>query len=171
MKKLLLTNCLILISFLLFGQSIDKQTKSIVVQGKVKESKTITVEDLKKFKSYVIGDISITNHKGEAKGIAKGLHGILLKDIFENIVLDAESPKLLSEYYFACIASDGYKVVFSWNELFNSATGNSTYIVTEKDGKSITSSDESILMISSQDFKTGRRFVKNLEKIIVGKIE
>ncbi len=171
MKKLLLTNCLILISFLLLAQGVDKQTKTIVVQGKVKEPKSITIDDLKKFKSNVIGDIAITNHKGEAKGVAKGLHGILLKDILENISLDVDNPKLFSAYYFTCIASDGYKVVFSWNEIFNTSTGNSTYIVIEKDGKPITSSDESILMISSQDFKTGRRYVKNLEKIVVGKIE
>lgn len=171
MRRLLLLNYLILISILAFAQNVDKQTKAIVIQGRVKGSKTITVDDLKKFKSNVIGDISITNHKGEAKGVAKELHGVLLKDVLETIQLDNESPKQFSEYYFTCIASDGYKVVFSWNELFNTATGNSTYIVTEKDGKAIASSDESILMISSQDFRTGRRYVKNLETITVGRVE
>lgn len=171
MKKLLLTYILLFISFLLVAQHTDKPTQAFVIEGKTKGSKTIHIDDLKKFKSTVIGDVTITNHKGEAKGVAKSLQGVLLKDILESIALDAESPKLFSEYYFTCIASDGYKVVFSWNEIFNTATGNSIYIVTQKDDKSITSSDESILMISSQDYKTGRRYVKNLEKIIVRKAE
>ncbi len=171
MRRLLLTNYFILISVLLFAQDTYKQTKNIVVQGKVKESKTITIEDFKKFKSNPIGDVTISNHKGEAKGVAKALHGVQLKDVLETIVLDTESPKLFSEYYFACIATDGYKVVFSWNEIFNTTTGNSIFIITEKEGKTMADINEGILMISTQDFKTGRRYVKNLEKIVVGKIE
>ena len=45
-------------------------------------------------------------------------------------------------YYFTCIASDGYKVVFSWNELFNTVAGNTVYIVTSKDHTSIEALDE-----------------------------
>jgi hypothetical protein len=41
--------------------------------------------------------------------------GVLLKDILIKVEIDAETPKVLSEYYFVCIASDNYKVVFSWN--------------------------------------------------------
>ena len=74
-------------------------------------------------------------------------------------------------YYFTCIASDGYKVVFSWNELFNTATGNTVYIFTSKDHTSIDALDESILPISTAEFRTGRRYVKNLQSIIVRRAE
>ncbi len=170
MKRLILITYLFFISVSLFSQSANKQTQSFTIQGKIKETKIVALDDLKKLKSNAIGDISITNHKGDAKGVAKGLVGVLLKDILETVVLDSESPKQLSEYYFTCIASDGYKVVFSWNEIFNTATGNSVYIITEKDNTSISTSDESILMISTLDFKTGRRFVKNLESITVNRV-
>ena len=74
-------------------------------------------------------------------------------------------------YYFTCIASDGYKVVISWNELFNTVAGNTVYIVTSKDHTYIDALDESILPISTADVRTGRRYAKNLQSIIVSRAE
>ena len=78
---------------------------------------------------------------------------------------------MLSEYYFVFAASDGYKVVYSWNELFNTSVGESVYLVTEKDGKTITEMDDSILVVSTKDFKTGRRNVKGLASIAVMRVK
>ena len=79
--------------------------------------------------------------------------------------IKAKSPKVLSEFYFKCIASDGYTVVYSWNELYNTETGNNSFLIAEKDGKKINEIDGSILMLCNTDFKTGRRYVKRLSKI------
>ncbi|HWA32860.1 MAG TPA: hypothetical protein VG737_01960, partial [Cyclobacteriaceae bacterium] len=81
--------------------------------------------------------------------------------------INAESPRVLSEYYFACKANDNYTVVYSWNEIYNTATGDSAYIITEKNGKDAASMDDSILMISPKDRMTGRRHVKALASIEV----
>ena len=94
------------------------------MNGKIKAPQTIRIEDLKKYKVSHLGDVSITNHKGEIHGTAKNLSGVLLKEILESIPLDTDNPKQFSEYYFVCRGSDGYKVVYSWNELFNTSTGN-----------------------------------------------
>jgi hypothetical protein len=163
--------CLVAFLFLVVtdsnAQEQVKPISSITISGRVKSPKTFTVDAIRQYKVYNIGDVVITNHKGEVKGTAKELSGILLKDLLQSIEPDAESPKVLSEYYFTCIASDGYKVVFSWNELFNTAAGNTVYIVVSKDHKPIDTLDESILLISTADVRTGRRYVKNLQSIIV----
>lgn len=161
----------LLVSCSVVAQEQGKPTSSITINGRVKSPKTFTADAVRQYKVYNIGDVVITNHKGEVKGTAKELSGILLKDLLQSIEPDAESPKVLSEYYFTCIASDGYKVVFSWNELFNTATGNTVYIVTAKDHKSMDTLDESILLISTADVHTGRRYVKNLQSIIVRRAE
>jgi hypothetical protein len=93
------------------------------------------------------------------------LKGVLLKDIISGVEIKSESPKVLSEFYIVCRASDGYKVVYSWNELFNSPTGDAVFIVTSKEGKKASEMEESILLISPKDFKTGRRFVKSMSTI------
>src|SRR5882672_1763911 len=155
----------------LFAQGQIKSTTSFTVSGEVVSPLTVSISDLKKWKEVAIGDLVITNHLGEKKSEAKGLKGILLKDILQTVEIKSESPKVLSEYYFVFAASDGYKVVYSWNELFNTSVGDSVYLITEKNGKSITEMDDSILVVSTKDFKTGRRNVKGLSSIEVMRVK
>lgn len=150
-----------------YCQKNPGRTVSFVISGEVKRPVTITLNDLSKYAEVVIGDITITNHLGEKKSEQKSLKGILLKDVLQSAEINNESPKVLSEYYFQCKATDGYLVVFSWNELFNTSTGESVFLVTSKNGVAITDLEESILMISSKDYKTGRRYVKALSTIEV----
>lgn len=126
-----------------------------------------SLADIDKLISVNIKDIPITNHLGEAKGTAKNLKGVLLKNLIDQAEFNAGNPKLLSEFYFVFHASDGYKVIFSWNEIYNTQTGNNLYIITEKEGKKMKEMDERILVLSSTDLKTGRRYIKGVEKIIV----
>ena len=150
-----------------FGYSQIKPTTSFTISGEVVSPITISISDLKKWKEVAIGDLVITNHLGEKKSEAKSLKGILLKDILQTVEIKSESPKVLSEFYFVLTASDNYKVVYSWNELYNTAVGNSVYLVTEKNGKIVSDMDDSILVLSMKDFKTGRRNVKGLSSIVV----
>jgi hypothetical protein len=167
MKKIILTAILFGAVFIAFAQKEMKPTSSFIISGEVKVPVTIQIVDLAKWKSLDIGDVTITNHLGEKKSESKALRGVLLKDILSSVEINSENPKVLSEYYFVCKANDGYKVVYSWNELFNTAIGDSAYIVTEKEGKPAVAMDDSILMISPKDFKTGRRHVKALATIEV----
>ena len=101
----------------------------------------------------------------------KKVKGVLLKDILDKVEIDAENHKVLSEYYFVCIASDNYKVVFSWNEIFNSDVGKSVYIITGQDGSWAYVLDNRIALVSSKDHMTGRRYVKGLQKIVIERIK
>lgn len=149
-----------------YSQEKIQPTKSFTISGEVKSPLTVSISNFSKFKEALIGDIIITNHLGEKKSERKGVKGILLKDILAGVEFNS-SPKELSTFYFVCKASDGYIVVYSWNELFNTNTGNAVYIVTALDGKSASAMDESVLMVSPTDFKTGRRLIKSLASIEV----
>jgi hypothetical protein len=146
-------------------------TTSFTISGKVKATVAVLPSDLRKMKVYDIGDVVITNHAGEPRGTAKALKGVLLKDVLALAQIDSESPKVLSEYYIVCKANDKYTVVYSWNEIFNSAAGDTAFIVVEKDGQSLEKMDDSILMISAKDFRTGRRHVKALASIEIKRAE
>ena len=169
MKKIIFSS-LCLIVGIANAQQI-KVTSSFAISGEVFSPLTVSVMDLKKWKEVVIGDLVITNHLGEKKSDAKGLKGILLKEILQTVEIKSESPKVLSEYYFVFTASDGYKVVYSWNELFNTSVGESVYLITEKNGKTITAMDDSMLVVSTKDFKTGRRNIKGLTSIEVMRVK
>lgn len=169
MKKIIALSFSLIVGFA-NAQQI-KVTSSFTISGEVFSPLTVSVMDLKKWKEVIIGDLVITNHSGEKKSDAKGLKGILLKEILQTVEIKSESPKVLSEYYFVFTASDGYRVVYSWNELFNTSVGESVYLITEKNGKSITEMDDSILVVSTKDFKTGRRNVKGLSSIAVMRVK
>ena len=51
------------------------------------------------------------------------------------------------------------------------ATGDNLYLITSKDGKELNVMGDRILLISTTDFKTGRRNVKGLAKIIVERVD
>jgi len=129
------------------------------------------LDSLKQYTIQTIGDIKITDHLGAFKHQDDQLKGILLKDILSHTTFDVTSPKLLSTFYFQCVGVDGYKVVYSWNEIFNTEVGNHVYIIMEKNGIKAPDMKESLQMTSAADFKTGRRYLHNLDKIIVSTVQ
>jgi hypothetical protein len=167
---------LFFILFLLYAGASLAQDKYITthqftISGKVKNGSVINMDSLGHYTPVVIGDIKVTNHLGEFKHKDGQLKGILLKDILSHTVFDTPSPKLLSAFYFTCVGADGYKVVYSWNELYNTEVGDHVYIITEKNGVKADQLPESIQMTSMMDVKTGRRYLHNLDKIIVSQVE
>jgi len=118
-----------------------------------------------------IGSLNITNHTGEKRGTASDMKGVLVKDVLQGVKFKTETPRQSSEFYLTFVASDGYKAVFSWNEIFNSPTGDHLYLITEKAGKKIGEMDDRILLVTTSDFKTGRRHIKALSRIVVGRVE
>lgn len=144
---------------------------SIQVTGAVENPVTIGLRDLKKYETHQIASIDILNHKLEFKKNLKNLKGVLLKDLLEQVKFDAASPKDLSMFYLVCIAEDGYKVAYSWNEIFNSTAEKQAMLITGTGGTSIADNKEGITLITPGDKATGRRYVKNLSEIIINKVD
>jgi hypothetical protein len=169
--KQLITIILVITALTTQAQKEITPTDDFTVTGQVKKELKFTLADLEKFSARNIPDVDITNHLGEPRGTAKNLSGIPIKEILKDIEFKEESPKLLSEFYLTFIAADNYKVVYSWNEIFNSPTGDNIFLITSRDGKELRDMDQRILIITPTDFKTGRRHIKGLSKIMVGRAE
>ncbi|MBN8575504.1 MAG: hypothetical protein J0L66_01105 [Cytophagales bacterium] len=144
---------------------MNEPTKSFRVTGEIKEEKKITIDDFFNYRESSLGDVVITNHLGEPKSTQKKLKGILLRDVLEKMEFKSPSPKELSTFYIVCKATDGYIIVYSWNEIFNNPAGESIYLITSKDGVAAKELEESVLMLSPRDYKTGRRYLKGLAEI------
>lgn len=153
------------------AQKSTVTTERFTVEGNVKESKTFTLADLAGLALQTKDSIVIKNHLLENKSTIKNIIGVQLKDILSKVVIDQESPKLLSEYFIICIAADNYKVVFSWNEIFNNETGKQVLIMTGHDGKTGSEMKDHIALIALSDIATGRRYVKGLQKIIIERVK
>lgn len=160
----------ILFSCDLFAQRPTMPTDSIRIFGMIDSVFAISFEEIARSDKSDLGNFKVTNHRGEFKKEYKNVEGVGMLIILEKIKIRVDKPRELSEYYLIFRASDGYAVVFSWNEIFNTEIGKSLYIVTSADGKSLTESSDRILMISTKDFNTGRRHIKNLYSIEVKRI-
>lgn len=113
----------------------------------------------------------VYNHLMEHKRTINHITGISLKEVLLKVGLNVSNPKLYSEFYFTCIASDGYKVVFSWNEMFNTPIGDQVLMVTAYDGTTANKTEDRIAIVSPADKATGRRYLKNLETIRVERVQ
>lgn len=153
------------------AQETIQPTSQVIVKGAVAKELSLTWNDIQQRKAQSIPDLVITNHLGETKSIYRQMKGVLLKDLLAGVQISAPSPKQLSEYYLVLEASDGYRVVYSWNELFNSATGDHVFVVTEKEGKPVDDPGGKILAICNSDLRTGRRTVKGLSTISIHRID
>ena len=154
----------------LYAQHDVPPSSEFVVSGAVKKVLKLSIKDLGDMKQDNLGDIVIRNHKGEPKSTAKQLKGVLLKTILERAEITAEKPKEYSEYVILLTATDDYRNVYSWNELFNTDIGNHVYIVTEMDGQSIGQMTDRILVLSLADMNSGSRHLRGLAKIEVKKM-
>ncbi|MES1216374.1 MAG: molybdopterin-binding protein [Bacteroidota bacterium] len=162
---------LMVVSYLMQAQPDNKQTGEFSITGNVKSSFIFSLKNAGEYTVHTADSIVIYNHLQERKRVIKNIKGILLKDVLVKAGLDEEKPKLFSEYYFTCIATDGYKVVYSWNELFNTDIGNQVMVITEEDGKKAESINDHIAAISPLDKATGRRYVQNLQEIKVARVK
>ena len=155
---------LLLITHSGFGQHSDCLSKTITINGDVKNEVRFTLASLDSIPMVKLADLTITDHKGAYKSTLTKLEGLSLKYILKQVQIKMDKPKLLSEYYLVFTACDGYKVVYSWNEIFNSETGDHIYLVKEKNGESLSS-------VCTTDSMTGRRYVQGLSSITIKRAE
>jgi predicted neutral ceramidase superfamily lipid hydrolase len=67
-------------------------------------------------------------------------------------------------------ASDGYRVVFSWAELYLTTIGEGVLVVLARDGKPLDDREGRIALVSLKDTHTGPRHVRWLQRVDVVRV-
>lgn len=153
---------------LIYNLSAQKATitsDTLKIFGVVENAIIYHSQFLDSFSSQTVSDQILYNHKGEIKDTLKALKGVKLKDLLESVRFKYEKPKELNEFYFVLKAADGYKVVLSWNEIYNNEAGNHYFIITEMNGKKAKDILQRILFLADNDFRSSRRYIKGLNAI------
>ncbi len=170
MKNTLALICLFCLTSLAIAQPTLTPTTSIRVFGEIESETTLTLESLRQMKQEAVVDQLIYNHKGEVKDTLNNMNGVLLKEALSQVNFKYEKPKELNEFYFVFTASDEYRVVFSWNEIYNTEAGNFLYFITEMKGKKMQDLDQRMAFLSARDIKSGRRYIKCLQSIEIRRL-
>jgi hypothetical protein len=164
----------IVFTFLLFfarALMAQQATDHFTIEGEIAKSIEIGPAQLKNYPVVSLDSMTVYSHDMKVRSVMKNIKGVLLKDILSSVDMMAKNPKELSAYYIACIGSDGYKVLFSWNEIFNSEPGNHILIVTEKNGSEEMKQNDRTALITATDRATGRRYVKWLSRIVIQSVK
>src|SRR5678816_2746310 len=140
--------------FSLCAQSLVP-TEEFSIEGKVKANKTVSIAELKSMKTVELENIN-TSCSPKASETSKHVKAVPILSVFDSVTFDAPRGAL-NAFYFKFVASDGYVLVYSFNEIFNTETGRNMYLVTEREGVDISAMETRILLLTTNDIRGGKR--------------
>ena len=109
----------------------------------------------------------MANGKGELKQHINSFNGILLKDIVTKADVQMDH-KEQGKYFIVITATDGYQVIFSYDELMYGPASTGAYLATEMNGKTIENGP--FVVFTTSDKVSAPRHVKLVRSIDVRKI-
>ena len=136
------------------------------IVGDVRQPLALSVELLRSFDAAAQRSVRVTR---EANGQQREttLRGVSLRALLERAAL-AERDRLdWRKTVVVVTARDGYRVVFSWPELFNLEAGAAVMVAYERDGLALAASEGPLTLEAPGDIRAGPRHVKWLERIEV----
>jgi hypothetical protein len=87
--------------------------------------------------------------------------GVLLRDVLARAV-PADNNRAARTLVFEAVATDGYRAVFTWGEIFNSAAGEQVLIISAQDGRPLSAEQGPLALRALADLRPGPRHVRNL---------
>lgn len=137
------------------------------VIGMVPSPLSFDLSDIQNMESEEFQDVFIVCGTGTPRDTIRHCRGVLLEKIIQKADVIKQDHNDTKKMFIVASAEDGYKVVFSWQEIFNTQIGGGVAILIERDGKPLDEIRERIDLISTQDYYAGGRFVRDLRQIEV----
>lgn len=150
--------------------SFAQVSTTLQVSGAVAQSLALTVEDLKGLAAQRINDVRAIEEGGRREERTRAYVGVLLRDLLDRAKLVETSRHDLRRSVVVATATDGYKAVFSWAELYLSPIGEGALVYYERDGRPLDDREGRIALISLKDVRAGPRHVRWLQKIEVVRV-
>ncbi len=141
------------------------------ISGRVTAPLFFGIKSLRSMDVLETDDLPLHCGSGESKGRLGTCRGVLLADIInraEVIITDHNDTKKM---YVVAASDDGYKAVFSWQEIFNSANGEGILVLLERDGKPLYEGCGKVDLLSARDHLSGPRYVKDLKSVEIVMVE
>jgi DMSO/TMAO reductase YedYZ molybdopterin-dependent catalytic subunit len=145
-------------------------SQTVTVPGAVERALTLRAEELRHFPPQLIVELRLASRSGAEPDKPGVVRGVRLRDILEQAKVVKRDHNTVKKLAVIAAASDGYKVIFSWSEIFNSDAGDSVLALVEREGKPLAADEGPLALISGKDIRTGPRHVKWLQSIEVRQI-
>jgi len=150
------------------AQTKGQVTTALVVKGSVEREITLSIDDLRNLPVQRVDDIrTVTETAGATAPVEVTRHyvGCLLRDVLERAKPVEKGRFGFRKSVVVASASDGYRAVFSWAELYLSPIGDGVLVIYERDGAPLADDEGKIALVSLRDTRPGPRHVKWLQSI------
>lgn len=145
-------------------------TTTLAVRGNIAIPMSLTVAELGKFAVHRVDDTRVVRGQGGNAEATRRFAGCRLRDVLDAAKLTERDHHDLRRTIIVATASDGYKAIFSWAELFNTTIGDGVLVVYERDGAPLGNDEGRIALVSLSDTRPGPRHVKWLATIDVVRV-
>lgn len=142
-------------------------TTAIRITGHVRQPLVIPLAELGRMETEEVTDLPIFCSSGTPKGTIARCRGVLLENLIRKADVIKAEDNDTKRMFIVVSADDGYKVVFSWQEIFNTPVGGGVMILIEKEGRCLCREGGRPELLSAEDYYTGARYVKRLKTIEV----
>lgn len=140
------------------------------VTGLVGKPLCLNVEDLREMATTEIKSLTLICGSGAKKGTIESYSGVLLRDILERasvIITEHHAPNRL---YLKLTSNDGYRVIFSLQEINNTVVGEKALVVFAREGRPLDENEGEFAFVSANDNRPGPRRMRYLKHIEVCEI-
>jgi DMSO/TMAO reductase YedYZ molybdopterin-dependent catalytic subunit len=141
---------------------------ALAIRGNVEHVLTLSIDNLKQLPVQRIEDVRVVRPTGSASTVpevTRRYTGCLLRDVLERAKPVEKNRLDLRNSVVILTASDGYRAVFSWAELYLSPIGDGALVVYERDGAALPADEGPLAIVSLKDTRPGPRHVKWLQSI------
>lgn len=137
------------------------------ILGLVPRAEVFTREALEQFGRHDLGPTQVLCFSGRAVAQVDSYVGARLVDLLDACGLSERPRSELKRCVVVAHGNDGYQVIFSWNELYNSSIGEKVLVLYEKNGKALDAHLGAICLISANDARLGPRHLRGLSQVAV----
>jgi hypothetical protein len=92
--------------------------------------------------------------------------GVLLRDVIASAPAYERRGRAQRWLTFEAVATDGYRAMFSWGELFNTDAAEHVLVIRARDGKLLDAAEGPLALRALGDTRPGPRHVRNLCAIV-----
>lgn len=136
---------------------------AVEVTGAVRQSLRVDAVALAAFPAEAIVQFAQTLSDRAAASVVRGVKLAALVDRAGG--LSSADRNAWKTLVVIATATDGYKAVFSWPEITNTAIGDGVLVLFERDGNPLDEREGRIALMSTADRQAGPRRVRNLVRI------
>lgn len=112
--------------------------------------------------------VAASNAAASEQSVAQSVSysGVLLRDVIASAPAYERQGRAQRWLTFEAVATDGYRAMFSWGELFNTDAAEHVLVIRTRDGKPLDAAEGPLALRALADTRPGPRHVRNLCAVV-----